>query len=402
MANIRASSESLLNISYIMLVIFFLLSLIILIFFTEMVYLPLRKITAATEQYAAGNLHYEFQVDSEDEIGYLAASLSLMASEIARAEDNQKKFIANVSHDFRSPLTSIKGYLEAMLDGTIPPELHEKYLGIVLNETERLTKLTNSLLTLNNLNMKGMILEKSVFDLNSVIRSTAASFEGTCQQKHIGIELLLTGDRMPVLADKSKIEQVLYNLLDNAIKFSHPDSAIRIETNEKHGKVFVSVKDSGIGIPKDSLRLIFDRFYKTDLSRGKDKKGTGLGLSITKEIIQAHNENINVISTEGVGSEFIFSLQGTDILSHRNADTALFILHKDFLRDSGTLLAEHNIIVRSDLYIAVNLMRFRRRHPELRRIRLAAYKRRIFFQKVRKIDVAAHIQQIPVIHACAL
>ena len=305
---IRASSESLLNISYILLVIFFLLSLIILIFFTEMVYLPLRKITAATEQYAAGNLHYEFSVDSEDEIGYLAASLSYMASEIARSEDNQKKFIANVSHDFRSPLTSIKGYLEAMLDGTIPPELHEKYLRIVLNETERLTKLTNSLLTLNNLNMKGMVLEKTAFDLNKVIRSTAASFEGTCQQKHIGIELVLTGEQMPVFADKSKIEQVLYNLLDNAIKFSHPESAIKIETTEKHGKVFVSVKDRGIGIPKDSLRLIFDRFYKTDLSRGKDKKGTGLGLAITKEIIQAHNENINVISTEGVGTEFIFSL----------------------------------------------------------------------------------------------
>ena len=161
-----------------------------------------------------------------------------------------------------------------MLDGTIPPELHEKYLRIVLNETERLTKLTNSLLTLNNLNMKGMVLEKTAFDLNKVIRSTAASFEGTCQQKHIGIELVLTGEQMPVFADKSKIEQVLYNLLDNAIKFSHPESAIKIETTEKHGKVFVSVKDSGIGIPKDSLRLIFDRFYKTDLSRGKDKKGT--------------------------------------------------------------------------------------------------------------------------------
>lgn len=307
-ASIRASSESLLNISYIMLVIFFLLSLIILIFFTEMVYLPLRKITAATEQYAAGNLHYEFQVDSEDEIGYLAASLSYMASELARGEDNQKKFVANVSHDFRSPLTSIKGYLEAMQDGTIPPELHVKYLGIVLNETDRLIKLTNSLLTLNNLNLKGMALEKTVFDINQVIRSTAASFEGTCRQKHIGIELILTGDRLPVVADRGKIEQVLYNLLDNAIKFSYPDSAIKIETVEKHGKVFTSVKDSGIGIPKDSLKLIFDRFYKTDLSRGKDKKGTGLGLSITKEIIQAHNENINVISTEGVGSEFIFSL----------------------------------------------------------------------------------------------
>ena len=307
-ASIRASSESLLNISYIMLVIFFLLSLIILIFFTEMVYLPLRKITAATEQYAAGNLHYEFQVDSEDEIGYLAASLSYMASELARGEDNQKKFVANVSHDFRSPLTSIKGYLEAMQDGTIPPELHGKYLGIVLNETDRLIKLTNSLLTLNNLNLKGMALEKTIFDINQVIRSTAASFEGTCRQKHIGIELILTGDRLPVVADRGKIEQVLYNLLDNAIKFSYPDSAIKIETVEKHGKVFTSVKDSGIGIPKDSLKLIFDRFYKTDLSRGKDKKGTGLGLSITKEIIQAHNENINVISTEGVGSEFIFSL----------------------------------------------------------------------------------------------
>ena len=312
MSAIRASSESLLNISYIMLVIFFLLSLIILIFFTEMVYIPLRKITTATEQYAAGNLHYEFQVDSEDEIGYLAASLSYMANEIARSEDNQKKFIANVSHDFRSPLTSIKGYLEAMQDGTIPAELYDKYLGILLNETDRLIKLTNSLLTLNNLNMKGVVLEKSTFDINQVIRSTAASFEGTCRQKKIGIDLVLTGDTLPVLADKSKIEQVLYNLLDNAIKFSHADSSIRIETSEKHGKVFVSVKDHGIGIPRDSLKLIFDRFYKTDLSRGKDKKGTGLGLSITKEIIQAHNENINVISTEGVGSEFIFSLPVVD------------------------------------------------------------------------------------------
>lgn len=309
---IRASSEGLLNISYIMLVIFFLLSLIILIFFTEMVYLPLRKITAATEQYAAGNLHYELQVDSEDEIGYLAASLSYMANEIARSEDNQKKFIANVSHDFRSPLTSIKGYLEAMQDGTIPPELYSKYLGILLNETDRLIKLTNSLLTLNNLNMKGVVLEKAKFDINQVIRSTAASFEGTCRQKRVSIELVLTGETLPVIADKGKIEQVLYNLLDNAIKFSHTDSSIKIETSEKHGKVFVSIKDHGIGIPKDSLRLIFDRFYKTDLSRGKDKKGTGLGLSITKEIIQAHNENINVISTEGVGSEFIFSLPVAD------------------------------------------------------------------------------------------
>lgn len=312
MEDLRTSSESILSITYIIMVIIFLLSLIILMFFTEFVYRPLKKITTATEQYASGNMHYELSIESDDEIGYLAAALSYMASEIAKNEDGQKKFIANVSHDFRSPLTSIKGYLEAMIDGTIPPELHEKYLGIVLNETERLTKLTNSLLTLNNLNMRGMILEKTEFDINQVIRNTVASFEGTLSKKRISIELILTGETLPVEADIGKIQQVLYNLLDNAIKFSHQDSTIKIETTEKHNKVFVSVKDSGIGIPKDSLKLIWDRFYKTDLSRGKDKKGTGLGLSITKEIIHAHNENINVISTEGVGTEFIFTLPLVD------------------------------------------------------------------------------------------
>ena len=308
MNDIQASCNSMLNISYITMVILLLLSLIILIFFTEMVYIPLRKITYATEQYAVGNMHYEFQVESDDEIGYLAVCLNYMASQIASAEDDQKKFVANVSHDFRSPLTSIRGYLEAMIDGTIPPEQHEKYLGIVLNETERLTNLTNSLLTLNNLNTKGMILNRTDFNINQVIRNTAASFEGTCRKKTIAIELILTGDEMYVNADKDRIQQVLYNLIDNAIKFSHHDSVIKVETSLKKNKLFISVKDTGIGIPKEDLKLIWDRFYKSDLSRGRDKKGTGLGLSIVKEIINCHNEHINVISTEGVGSEFIFSL----------------------------------------------------------------------------------------------
>lgn len=308
MTDIEESCNNILNVSYITLVILFLLSGIILIFFTEMVYLPLKKITYATEQYASGNMHYEFQVDSEDEIGYLAACLNYIASEIARSEDDQKKFVANVSHDFRSPLTSIHGYLEAMQDGTIPPELYQKYISIVLNETERLTKLTNSLLTLNNLNTKGILLDKTDFEINQVIRSTAATFEGICRQKTIAIEAVLTGDELYVNADMGKIQQVLYNLIDNAIKFSHHNSVIKIETSVKKNKLFISVKDSGIGISKEDQKLIFDRFYKSDLSRGKDKKGTGLGLSIVKEIINAHNEHINVISTEGVGSEFIFSL----------------------------------------------------------------------------------------------
>lgn len=305
---IDETCSDLMKVSLMLFSVILLLSTIILIFFTEIVYVPLKAITHATEQYASGNMHYEFEIDSDDEIGYLAGCLNYMASEIARAEDDQKKFVANVSHDFRSPLTSIRGYLDAMLDGTIPPEMYEKYLTIVVNETDRLTKLTNSLLTLNNLNTKGMLLDKSDFDINRVIRDTASSFEGICHKKTIGIELVLVGESLFVNADIEKIKQVLYNLLDNAIKFSHQNSVIRIESFEKKNKVFISVKDSGIGIPKDDLKMIWNRFYKSDLSRGKDKKGTGLGLSIVKEIINAHNENINVISTEGVGSEFVFTL----------------------------------------------------------------------------------------------
>ena len=308
MTAIDNSANSLTGIFLLTFLVLFLLSMIILIFFTEIVYIPLRKITYATEQYASGNMHYEFQVESTDEIGYLAACLNYMANEIARSEDDQKKFVANVSHDFRSPLTSIRGYLEAMLDGTIPPEMYDKYLTIVLNETDRLTKLTNSLLTLNNLNTKGILLDKTDFDLNQMIRNTAASFEGVCRKKNIAIEVVLTEEIMYVNADMEKIQQVLYNLLDNAIKFSHHNSVIKIETSEKKNKIFVSVADRGIGIPKEDLKLIWDRFYKSDYSRGKDKKGTGLGLSIVKEIINAHGENINVISTEGAGSEFVFSL----------------------------------------------------------------------------------------------
>jgi len=313
MNEIDSECESLLNISYITLIIIFLLSLIILIFFTRIVYIPLRKITKGAEKYAEGNFHYEVNVESSDEMGYLAAALNYMSGKIADAEDDQKKFIANVSHDFRSPLTSIKGYLEAMLDGTIPAEIHEKYLGIVLNETERLTKLTNGLLSLNNLNTKGMHLDMTDFDINDMVRKVAETFEGTCRKKSIAIELVLMGDELLVHADKEKIEQIVYNLTDNAIKFSHNDSVIRIETAEKKNKIYVSVKDNGIGIPPEDIGLIFNRFYKSDSSRGKDKKGTGLGLSIVKEILTAHSENINVISTPGEGSEFIFSLQPVNV-----------------------------------------------------------------------------------------
>jgi len=301
-------SETLLEPVYITILVIFVLSFSFLIAFHFFLYRPLRQITEVAQQYASGNLDYEIPVNSQDEMGYLSASLNYMSTQLRDMDDYQKKFIGNVSHDFRSPLTSIKGYLEAMADGTIPPEMQERYFKILLFETERLRDLTEDLLTLNEFDTKSLLLEYTTFDIHEVIKNTVDSFEGTCIQKQIFIELLLSSKAQYVTADKRKIQQVLYNLVDNAIKFSPNDSEIIIETREKNGKVFVSVKDNGIGIPKKSISKIWERFYKTDLSRGKDKKGTGLGLAIVKEIIQAHNENINVISTEGVGTEFTFSL----------------------------------------------------------------------------------------------
>jgi Signal transduction histidine kinase len=300
--------DHILNIFYIILITILFLSLSILGVFTIWMYIPMRKITYAANQYADGNLDYELTVNTNDEIGYLASSLNYMSSELNKSEEYQKKFIANVSHDFRSPLTSIKGYVEAILDGTIPPDSQEKYLNIVIFETERLNKLTQGLLMLNDYDTKKTLLTIDTFDINNVIKTTATTFEGTCRHKKISIELILSNQQLYVKGDIGKIQQVLYNLIDNAIKFSEPFSSIYIETTEKYEKAFISVKDTGIGIPKDSLKKVFERFYKTDISRGKDKKGTGLGLSITKEIIQAHHENIDVISTEGVGTEFIFTL----------------------------------------------------------------------------------------------
>ena len=308
MQELYEGKEAILNIVYLPLAILLAISFFALLSIGFIIYYPMKKITKAASEYAVGNLDYQVDLDTEDEFGRLAGSMNLMAKELNEMETYERKFIANISHDFRSPLTSIKGYVEAMLDGTIPVEFQEKYFNIVLFETDRLKKLTEELLVLNSFGSKRGMLEITTFDINAIIKTTAASFEGRCRDRKISIDLLFESWHQPVKADMSKIQQVLYNLIDNAIKFSNDNSAIEIETTVKHEKVFVSVKDHGSGIPKEHQKKIWERFYKSDSSRGKDKRGTGLGLAIVKEIIQTHDEHINVISTEGVGTEFTFSL----------------------------------------------------------------------------------------------
>lgn len=297
------------NTNYLTLAIVLILSSAFLVLYFFQVHRPIKEITRATNEYSKGNLSYHVKPMHNDEIGRLGMSLDYMASQLNESDKFQQKFLSNISHDFRSPLTSIKGYLEAIQDGTIPSEMLDKYIGIMLFETERLTKLTSNILTLNELDPKSVRLDISTFDLNSIIRHTVETFEGTCKKKGIKFNITYANSVQNVKADKGRIQQVIYNLIDNAIKFSKENSYIYITVKEKGEKAQISIKDTGCGIAKEDIDKIWDRFYKSDSSRGRDKKGSGLGLSITKEVIQAHGENIDVVSTVGVGTEFIFTLE---------------------------------------------------------------------------------------------
>jgi len=296
------------NTNYITWFIMVLLNISFIGIYVVNVHKPAKKILTAITEYGKGNLSYRTGMTSKDELGQLAVSLDYMASKLAEMDQFQQRFLSNISHDFRSPLTSIKGYLEAIADGTIPTEQQSKYIDIVLFETDRLTKLTSNILTLNELDPKMVRLEANNFDINALIKHTIETFEGNCKKRKIHFQLTYASEKELVHADKGKIGQVIYNLIDNAIKFSNDNANIYITVTEKGEKVHISIRDTGSGIPKEKLPKIWDRFYKSDSSRGRDKKGSGLGLSIVKEILQAHNENIDVISTEGVGTEFIFTL----------------------------------------------------------------------------------------------
>ncbi len=294
--------------AYILFLIFFSLSLLLPVAIHFWLLKPVRRIAEGSREFGEGNLAHRIQVRSNDELGYLATSLNEMARQLQSADESQRRFIANVSHDFRSPLTSIRGYLQAMVDGVIPPENQEKYMNIIIGETDRLTNLTQSMLSLNSLDEARLGLELSNFDIVAMVRSVCETFEGVCGKRGITFDLIFGAPSIPVRADYGRINQALHNLIDNAIKFSSDDGVIRIRVQEVGEKASVAVKDYGCGISKEDLPQIWTRFYKGDRSRGRDKQGTGLGLSITREIITAHGETIDVSSTPGSGTEFIFRL----------------------------------------------------------------------------------------------
>lgn len=271
---------------------------------------PLMEMNRAAKIIADGDFEQRVTIGSMDEMGELAESFNHMAESLEQNDKKRRDFIANVSHDLRSPLTSMQGFLTAMLDGTVPPEKQEKYLRIVLQETARLTRLTEGIVELSRAQSSRILLDETEFDLNDLIRENIAVLEPQLNEKHVGIKVIYAEKETAVFGDRDKISRVIQNLLGNAVKFSHPEGVVEVETTlTDKKKVLVSIKDEGIGISEEDQKYIFDRFYKADATRNEDKQGSGIGLAIVREFLLAHGESITVKSEEGKGSTFVFSLK---------------------------------------------------------------------------------------------
>ncbi len=268
---------------------------------------PLKEINSAAKIIAAGEFSNRLAIHSDDEIGQLAKSFNQMVEDLQKLEEMRRGFIANVSHELRTPMTSIRGFIEGILDGTIPCEKQHIYLTIVRDETNRLSRLVNDLLDLARREAGETKLNLQSFDINELIRICVIKLETLITSKDIEIEANFERENMVVMADRDSIERVIINLIHNAVKFSNNKGKIQIETSLSRDKVFVSIQDFGIGITEEEQKRIWDRFYKTDKSRG-DKTGTGLGLAIVKSIIMEHGQDISVSSKIGEGTKFIFSL----------------------------------------------------------------------------------------------
>ncbi len=269
---------------------------------------PVNQMKKAAEAITKGDFSQEIHITSHDEVGELARSFNEMAKELQAVDTLQSDFIANISHDFRSPLTSIKGYVEAMLDGTIPEDQFTKYLSIVLQEANRLTKMTNNVLDLTKMENGQIELHLVNFDINEMIVKLALSLEQRIEEKNIQMQFQFLQEKLFVNADLDLIQRVVYNLLDNALKFTEEGDSITVETSIVARKAYIVISDTGSGIAEEALSHVFERFHKGDKSRGKNKLGAGLGLAIVKQIILNHHEDITVRSKEGEGTRFAFTL----------------------------------------------------------------------------------------------
>lgn len=288
-------------------------------FITERIIYPLKNMTKATKQFAKGDFDTRVTVYGEDEISELGNAFNNMAESLQNFDKMRNSFLASVSHDLRTPMTTISGFIDGITSGAIPPEKHEYYLGIISAEVHRLSRLVSQLLDVSRLESGDRKFNMTDFDVAEVARIILISFEQKIEDKKLNVEFISDNDEMPAYADKDAIYQVLYNLCHNAIKFSKEGGKFVITISRAaNNRIRVSVFDEGQIIPEDDIPMIFERFYKSDKSRGLDKTGVGLGLYICKTIIDAHGEEIHVESKEGSGTEFWFTVKEGEVKKRKN------------------------------------------------------------------------------------
>ena len=272
---------------------------------------PLREMAQAARDFGHGQLNARVAVKPgySQEVEELALAFNNMASSLQKSEYQRQEFVANVSHELKTPMTIIDGYIEGMLDGTIPQEKHRDYMLIVSDETKRLSRLVRSMLDISQLQDQSGIPEekKNRFDITECVGQVLITFEQKILQKGVNVEVEMPEHAVYTFANQDYITQVIYNLLDNAVKFCPADGTLGIAVKEGNNKAYVSIYNDGETIPPEELPLVFDRFHKMDKSRTQNRDGWGLGLYIVKTIVCSHGENISVSSLNG-RTEFTFTL----------------------------------------------------------------------------------------------
>lgn len=281
---------------FLTLIIAVLLSLILIYMEARHISKPLKEINNAVLEIASGKFDKRVSVNARGEVAQLASSYNFMADSLERLEEMRSGFVSDISHELRTPMTSISGFVGGILDGTIPKEREQEYLQIVLDESTRLAKLTSEMFEMTKMNSPEYKLSVQTFDVNEQIRRCIISADQKLEAKNLEISVDFKKESELVLADPDAIKRVIINLLDNAIKFSHPESTIEIGVEDLGKKVGISFVNYGVGIAKEDLPHIFDRFYKSDKSRARDRQGAGLGLSFVKNILNLHSQTIKVSS----------------------------------------------------------------------------------------------------------
>jgi len=308
--NMLGAWSAFLNVAVFVTISVFLAALAIALIHSKRLARPLDEIAAASRKFARGDFSVRVKQveDPDNEMGALIDSFNKMADSLEKSEARRSEFFANVSHELRTPMTTISGFVDGILDGTIPPEEADKYLLSIRDETRRLSRLVRDMLDISQ--MKAKVAEpgrRTPFDLTELVLQTLLSFESRATSKNLDVDPQLPENHIMVIADRDAITQVIYNLLDNAVKFAAQNSCITLRLYKDNGKAYVSVKNCGESIPADDLPFIFDRFHKSDRSRSMDKTGVGLGLYLVKTIINSHDEDIAVRSENGM-TEFVFTL----------------------------------------------------------------------------------------------